>query len=162
MLLITKFSVSKVLDSKGIREAVQEKNPLKALESFAIRDVIDGVDSPLIVLEARGLLLFCLFSLLFPLVLLTVLDCSIVLETTLPLVSATVEVSAVFVKIGVTGGLTCRVEIDLYDPFPDTSGGLIRPFQLLALAASGDLTPLDWFEITLTITLNIAGKIIHP
>ena len=43
-----------VLDSKGIREAVQEKNPLKALNSFAIRDVIDGVDSPLIVLEARG------------------------------------------------------------------------------------------------------------
>lgn len=42
----------KVLDSKGIREAVQEENPLKALNSFAIRDVIDGVDVPLIVLEA--------------------------------------------------------------------------------------------------------------
>ena len=41
-----------VLDSKGIREAVQEKKPIKALNSFAIRDVIDGVDSPLIRLEA--------------------------------------------------------------------------------------------------------------
>lgn len=41
-----------MLDSKGIREAVQEKNPLKAINSFAIRDVIDGVDSPLIIVEA--------------------------------------------------------------------------------------------------------------
>lgn len=32
-----------VLDSKGIREAVQQKQPLKALNSFAIRDVIDGI-----------------------------------------------------------------------------------------------------------------------
>ena len=31
---------------------MQEKNPLKAINSFAIRDVIDGFDSPLIVLEA--------------------------------------------------------------------------------------------------------------
>ena len=31
---------------------MQEKNALKALNSFAIRDVIDGVDSPLIILEA--------------------------------------------------------------------------------------------------------------
>ena len=31
-----------VLDTKGIREAVQERNPLKALNSFAFRDVIDG------------------------------------------------------------------------------------------------------------------------
>jgi hypothetical protein len=40
-------------------------------------------------------------------------------------VSATVEVSAVFVKIGVSGGLSCTVTIDFYDPFPDTSGGLV-------------------------------------
>ncbi|KAL7503204.1 hypothetical protein ACHAXN_001027, partial [Cyclotella atomus] len=35
-------------------------------------------------------------------------------------VSATVEVSAVFVKIGVSA-----VTIDFYDPFPDTSGSLV-------------------------------------
>ena len=50
---------------------------MKAFNSFAIRDVIDGVDSPLIVLEAKVYLM--------------------------------VEVSAVFVVIGVTGGVTCRV-----------------------------------------------------
>ena len=44
--------LGQVLDSKGIREAVQEKKPIKALNSFAIRDVIDGVDSPLIRMEA--------------------------------------------------------------------------------------------------------------
>lgn len=79
-----------VLDSKGIRQAVEEKNPLKALNSFAIRDIIDGVDSPLIVFEAT--------------------------------VTAAVEVSAAIVKIGASGGITVRVEIDLYDPFPETSG----------------------------------------
>ena len=33
-----------------------------------------------------------------------------------------VEVSAVFVKIGASGSITVRVEIDLYDPYPNTSG----------------------------------------
>ena len=83
-----------VLDSKGIREAVQEKNPLKALNSFAIQDIIDGKDSPLIVMEAK--------------------------------VSAKIDVSAIFVAVSVSGGLTIRVEVDLYDPYPSTSGGLVR------------------------------------
>lgn len=83
-----------VLDSKGIREAVQEENPLKALNSFAIRDIIDGKDSPLILIEAK--------------------------------VTATVDVSAAIVSVAVSGGLTMTVEIDLYDPYPTTSGGLVR------------------------------------
>ena len=33
-----------VLDSLGIRQAVEEKNPLKALNSFALKDRFDGVD----------------------------------------------------------------------------------------------------------------------
>ena len=49
LLFSWKF-VLQVLDSKGIREAVQEKKPIKALNSFAIRDIIDDVDTPLIVL----------------------------------------------------------------------------------------------------------------
>ena len=65
-----------VLDTKGIREAVQEKRPEKALNSFAIRDIIDGVDSPLLTVEAS--------------------------------VEAAVEVSAVIVVIGVSGGITFR------------------------------------------------------
>jgi hypothetical protein len=31
---------------------VQEKNPLKALNSFAIGDIIDGVDAPMLTAEA--------------------------------------------------------------------------------------------------------------
>ena len=88
-----------VLDSKGIREAVMERNPLKALNSFAIRDIIDGVDSPLIIMEAS--------------------------------VRATIDVSAIFVKVGVSGGVTIRVEIDLFDPYPETSGGLVRSCSAL-------------------------------
>lgn len=72
-----------MLDSKGIREAVQEKSPHKAFNSFAIRDIIDGVDSPLIVLEAK--------------------------------VWVSIEVSAIFLVIGVSGGLTARAgEFDLF------------------------------------------------
>ena len=52
LVCITFSWLGQVLDSKGIREAVQEKKPIKALNSFAIRDVIDGVDSPLIRMEA--------------------------------------------------------------------------------------------------------------
>ena len=70
-----------VLDSRGIREAVKESNPAKALESFALRDTFDGVDKPLIIFEAE--------------------------------VGASVEVSAVFLTIGVRGGITIRVEIDV-------------------------------------------------
>lgn len=41
-----------VLDTKGIREALQEWNPLKFLNSFALRDIIDGVDSTMISIVA--------------------------------------------------------------------------------------------------------------
>jgi hypothetical protein len=60
-----------------------------------------------------------------------------------------------FFKIGVSGAITFRVTIDLFDPYPETSGGLFRPFELLALGS----TPLDWFEfgveIFITITLYV-------
>jgi hypothetical protein len=31
-------------------------------------------------------------------------------------------------KIGVSGGLFIKVDIDLFDPFPKTSGGLVSDF----------------------------------
>ena len=108
-----------MLSSKGIFEAVTEKNPVKALNSFAIRDIIDDIDSPLIEISAT--------------------------------VSVGVELSLELVSIGVKGRLTIVVgeillsflsflishvsthtictyilEIDLFDPFPETSGGLVR------------------------------------
>lgn len=82
-----------MLDTKGIREAVQEKNALKALNSFALRDIIDGVDSPLLVVEA--------------------------------FVECAIEVQAVIIKIGISGGITIRFELDFFDPYPETSGGLV-------------------------------------
>lgn len=114
-----------------------------------MRDTFDGVDLPLIVFEAR--------------------------------VGVAIEVSAAIVKVGASGGVTIRVEIgelhtifiivpivvylcritnqchvpvqiDLYDPFPETSQGLVRPFELLAMGS----TPLDWFEITLTVTIRLS------
>lgn len=76
---------------------------MKAFNSFAIRDIIDGIDKPLVVLEAK--------------------------------VYVGIEVSAVIVRVGITGGITARVEIDLFDPWPETSGGLVRPYELLALGS---------------------------
>ena len=37
-----------VLDSKGIRQAVQQEKPAKALNSIGIRDIIDEVDVPIV------------------------------------------------------------------------------------------------------------------
>lgn len=64
-------------------------------------------------------------------------------------------VSPTQVKIGVSGGITFYVEIDFYDPFPETSGGLIRPFELLRLGSN----PLEWFEISLTISITLSAYI---
>ena len=63
-----------------------------------------------------------------------------------------IAASAAIIKISATGGITFEVTIDLFDPFPDTSEGLIRPFELLSLGSS----PLDWFEFTLSITLSVS------
>jgi hypothetical protein len=112
-----------VLDTKGIREAITEKNPIKALNSFAFRDTFDGVDTPLVVFEAS--------------------------------VTASVEVSAVIVKVGVSGGITITIEIDFYDPNPTTSGGLVRPFELISISPN----PLDWFEITINAYVRLSAYI---
>lgn len=45
-------SLLQVLDSKGIREAAQEQNLLKVINSFALRDLVDGVDQTMINLVA--------------------------------------------------------------------------------------------------------------
>ncbi len=109
-----------VLDSKGIRQAVVEKNPIKALNSFAFRDTFNGVDKPLVVFEAS--------------------------------VTASVSVSAAIVKIGVSGGLSINIQFDFYDPNPATSGGLIRPFELINISPN----PLKWFEVTISAYVNVA------
>ena len=41
--------------------------------------------------------------------------------------------------------------IDLYDPNPEQSGGLIRPFELLSSGSS----PLEWFEFGIKISVNV-------
>lgn len=40
-----------VLDSKGIREAIEQNKPQKALNSLGIRDIIDGRDPPIITIR---------------------------------------------------------------------------------------------------------------
>lgn len=114
-----------VLDSKGIREAVEQEAPIKALNSFALKDTFDGVDEAMITLTAS--------------------------------VTVSVDVSAVIVKVGVSGKITFVVTVDLYDPFPEKSGGLVRPFELLTSGSN----PLEWFEfgIQIFITISVFIKI---
>ncbi len=109
-----------VLDSKGIREAVEQEEPIKALNSFALKDTFDGVDEAMITLTAS--------------------------------VTVSVDVSAVIVKVGVSGAITFIVTVDLYDPFPETSGGLVRPFELLTSGSN----PLEWFEFGIQIFITIS------
>jgi hypothetical protein len=107
------------LDTKGIREAVEQGKPEKVLNSFALMDTFDGVDEAMITMTA-----------------------SIIIA---------VDVSAVIVKVGVSGAITFRVKVDLFDPFPETSKGLIRPFELLSIGSG----PLDWFTFSLEIWITI-------
>jgi hypothetical protein len=110
-----KFGV--VLDSKGIREAIAEENPVKALNSFAFKDTFDGVDVPLVFFSGS--------------------------------VGFDASVSAVIVRIGVNGGVKFTAEIDFYDPFPETSGGLVRPFELVSISTN----PFEWFEYKFRISV---------
>lgn len=56
-------------------------------------------------------------------------------------------------QVSVAGGCFFIANIDLFDPYPETSGGLVRPFELLVLGSM----PWDWFEIELSfgIIFNI-------
>ena len=45
------------------------------------------------------------------------------------------------------GGFFVKADIDLFDPYPEESGGLVRPYELLALGT----TPFDWFEISISM-----------
>ena len=110
-------TVGFVLDTKGIREAIEEDKPLKALNSFGLKDTFDGVDVPMIQLTG-----------------------TVTLEA---------AVSAAIVKVAVFGGVNFIITIDLFDPYPELSGGIIRPFELFQLGH----TPDKWFEFGLTINV---------
>lgn len=45
----------------------------------------------------------------------------------------------------------CCSDIDIYDPFPSTSGGLVRPYELLTVSTN----PLEWFEYSLKMYITI-------
>ena len=118
-----RFKYGLVLDTKGIREAIMQKKPFKALNSFALMDKFDDVDEPLISITAS--------------------------------VGFEVGVSAVIVKVSVGGSIRIQAIIDLYDPYPDTSDGLIRPYELLSIS----LNPFDWLEYELSMTLELSVSI---
>ena len=115
----TRFKYGVVLDTKGIRESIEQRAPLKALNSFALMDTFDGVDEPLLAMTAR--------------------------------IGFEIGVSAAIVKVSVGGGTTVGATIDFYDPYPDTSEGLVRPFEMISFSTN----PFEWFEFTVTLRLDI-------
>jgi hypothetical protein len=118
-----RFKYGIVLDTKGIRESIEQSAPLKALNSFALMDTFDGVDEPLVSMTAR--------------------------------VGFEVAVSAAIVKVSVGGGIVITATIDFYDPYPETSGGLVRPFEMLSFS----LNIIEWFEFTVSLTLELSVAI---
>ncbi|CAB9505193.1 Kringle domain [Seminavis robusta] len=108
------------LDTKGIREAVTQNEPLKALNSFAFIDVFDEVDVPTLVITGA--------------------------------VSVGVNVNAIFLEIGLTATVGFEATVDIWDPFPETSNGLVRPYELVVYQG---LNPLDWLEFTLSMYFEL-------
>lgn len=106
------------LDTRGVREAVTQNAPEKALNSFGFIDTFDGVDEALIALTGS--------------------------------VGLTVQCNAAIVKIGVSGTVGFVATVDFFDPYPETSGGLVRPYELLVLGS----TPDEWFEFSFEIFVS--------
>ena len=50
------------------------------------------------------------------------------------------------VSFAASGGVDFILDIDLYDPYPDTSRGLVRPFELLT---SGTVSMAVWRMISI-------------
>lgn len=116
---VTTLEVGFALDSKGIREAIEQEAPNKAFDSFGLIDTFDGVDKPMITLTGS--------------------------------VAVAVSVSAGFIEVGISGGIQFIATIDLFDPNPQQSGGLVRPYELLTAGSS----PLEWFEFSLRIKVFV-------
>lgn len=114
------FRYGVVLDTKGIREAVVQKEPIKALNSFAIMDLFDDVDEPTLILSGS--------------------------------VGLNINANAVFLEVGLTASVGFVATADIFDPFPDTSGGLVRPYELITYQG---LNPMNWFEFTLSIYFEL-------
>jgi len=55
---------------------------------------------------------------------------------------ASLVVKALFAQASATGKLMVAANIDFYDPYPDTSNGLVRPYELITLSTN----PQDWIE----------------
>ncbi|CAB9505197.1 Kringle domain [Seminavis robusta] len=108
------------LDTKGIREAVTQKEPIKALNSFAIMDLFDDVDEPILILAGS--------------------------------VGLNINANAVFLEVGLTATVGFVATADIFDPFPETSGGLVRPYELITYQG---LNPMNWFEFTLSIYFEL-------
>lgn len=99
---------------QGLVEAVLEHEPLKILHSIAFIDSVNGVDFDSLHVIA-GLSAGVGYSVPTPIGLL---------------------------QVGITVGMKVGIILDFYDPNPKTSGGLVRPYQLLE---SGD-NPFFWFQ----------------
>jgi len=111
-----RFKYGIVLTTKGIQEAIEQRTPIKALNSFALVDRFDGVDSPIVLITSS--------------------------------MAVQVVTESYFVTASVAGGLEMNSLIDLYDPYPSTSGGLVRPYELLTMS----LDPTDWIEFQVEIS----------
>jgi len=118
-----RFKYGLAMDTKGIREAIEQDEPLKALNSFALMDKFDGIDEPLLTITAA--------------------------------VGFEVGVSAIIARVSVSGGIRIDATIDLYDPYPDTSEGLVRPYEMLSVS----LNPIDWLEFSISMNLELAVSI---
>jgi hypothetical protein len=67
-------------------------------------------------------------------------------------VGLSVNANAIFLEVGVTATVGFVATADIFDPFPDTSGGLVRPYELITYQG---INPINWFEFTLSIYFEL-------
>jgi hypothetical protein len=63
-----------------------------------------------------------------------------------------INANAIFLEVGLTATVGFVATADIFDPFPDTSGGLVRPYELITYQG---LNPINWFEFTLSIYFEL-------
>jgi hypothetical protein len=67
-------------------------------------------------------------------------------------VGLSINANAIFLEVGLTATVGFVATADIFDPFPDTSGGLVRPYELIVYQG---VNPINWFEFTLSMYFEL-------
>jgi hypothetical protein len=145
-----------VLDSKGIREAIEQNKPLKALNSLGIRDIIDGRDPPIITIRITVYAAIEVSAVIVSIELKGGVDFDVFIDIYNPYPEREDGIVRPFELFAIRYGQIFSMHITR----PNCCHGQIShflthffPFSCCLILSS--LIPFDWFEVQLIITVFI-------